>query len=1170
MRIERFDLLAYGSFTEKSLDLSAENANFHLIYGDNEAGKSTALRALIAWLFGIPARTNDNFLHDNPQLRIGGKLKLSSGQELEFVRRKGTKGTLLAPDTEDVIEDTRLHSFIPGDVDESLFTKLYGIDYDRLIAGGQELLQQSGDLGQALFSAASGTASLREILTSLQEGADQYFKPRATTRIVNNRIAQFKEAKSASKEASLPVTEWKKLQKDYADIIQEIEDVEDMITAVSKEKSRLDRLSRIKGPLAERRNVLAKLMEMKDVLILPEDFNESRKEALNKLKTFSEQKEKAEGKIALLKEEAEMLNVREELVSNAEEIMEIYRELGAVEKTIADLPQQDGKRRQLRSEAEKKLRSVRSDLKIDETEKLRPLLNNKKWINGLATQHDLLKQREAEAETSLQELETRQESVSQELSNLPRATFELKDLKAEIAAARKAGDLEKRVAEIKKKAGEAQEACFKEFSRLGRFSGTIESFLATAMPVHHTLDIFDKQLDVHATAVRDLKRKEKELAEEYREAEKSLKSLLAEGEVPSVEDLNELRDTRNKVWQLIKGKYIENEDVEEKILALAPAKELPRFYEQKIEAADHLSDQMRLAADQVVKRAELEAKLESLAASQKEVAEEINRAGEAIAAEQKNWQAIWEPLGIDPGKPGEMKQWLLRADNLVKNLHSSKTLQEEALSLAGELTRLKERIARQIHKFDSAKNLDKMSLEAMLSLCEQQVEQEEALEAKKKKLEQELDQTAIKIEKKQQDLEQIRQDKTSWQQEWSQAIEGLDVKPDLHPHHATERFEQLAAFFDSYDQSEELRKRIYGMKCVIEEFEQKVFNFTGSINFAREGKTANILASELHRCLTESREAMAGLNKIESQIKDLQKEIEESDISIKNAEEQLAALREQAIVDSNDQLESAAEKSQEKRILQDEQRKLEQELARAGDGLSLEALEKEASESDIDALESELSRVNAELKDLQEGRDDLRDQRQTLQNEIKANDGSARAANAAAEAEEHLASIVSGTENYLRLQIAALILEQQIETYRKQNQAPVLARAGQLFSRLTLGSFVNLRDEINDDGKPVLLGVRSSNNEVTVDGMSDGTRDQLYLALRLAALMQHLEHGEPMPFIVDDILIGFDDDRTRACLEILADLAHQTQVILFTHHKRVIELSEELKVSSKICTHALS
>jgi len=816
MRIERFDLLAYGSFTEKSLDLSAENANFHLIYGDNEAGKSTALRALIGWLFGIPARTTDNFLHDNPQLRIGGKLKLSSDQELEFVRRKGAKGTLLAPDTDAVIEDTRLHPFIPDDVDESLFTKLYGINYDRLIAGGQELLQQSGDLGQALFSAASGTASLREILTKLQDGADQYFKPRATTRIVNNHIAQFKEAKNASKEASLPVAEWKSLQKDYAKIVQEIKDVEEKIAAVSKEKSRLDRLNRIKGPLAGRRNVLARLTEMKAVLILPEDFNESRKEALNKLQAFSEQKEKAEGKLALLKKETEMLNIREELLSNAEEIMEIYRELGAVEKTIADLPQQDGKRRQLRNDAEKKLRSVRPDLGIDDTEKLRPLLNNKKWISGLATQHDLLKQKEAEAETNLQELKARQKSINQELSNIPRPTFVLKDLKAEIAAARKAGDLEKRVAETEKKAEEAQEACLEEFSRLGRFSGPIESFLAIAMPVPHTLDYFDKQLDEHTAIVRDLKRKGKEIVEECREVEQALKSLLAEGEVPSVADLNELRASRNKVWHLIKGKYIENEDVEEKLFEFAPEKDLPRLYEQKIEAADYLSDQLRFAADRVVKRAELEAKLESLEKKQKQISDEIIKASEALAAEQRNWQLIWEPLGIDPGKPAEMKQWLLRADNVVKNLHSSKTLREEALNLVGDLTRLKEGITRQIHKFDSAKNLDHMSLEAMLSLCEQQVEQEEALKAKKKKLEQELDETAIKIEKKEQDLEQIRQDIISWQKEWSQAIEGLDVKPDLHPHHATERFEQLVAFFDSYDQSEDLRKRIYKMERVVE------------------------------------------------------------------------------------------------------------------------------------------------------------------------------------------------------------------------------------------------------------------------------------------------------------------------------------------------------------------
>jgi uncharacterized protein YhaN len=88
--------------------------------------------------------------------------------------------------------------------------------------------------------------------------------------------------------------------------------------------------------------------------------------------------------------------------------------------------------------------------------------------------------------------------------------------------------------------------------------------------------------------------------------------------------------------------------------------------------------------------------------------------------------------------------------------------------------------------------------------------------------------------------------------------------------------------------------------------------------------------------------------------------------------------------------------------------------------------------------------------------------------------------------------------------------------------------------------------------------------------MSDGTRDQLYLSLRLATLEQHLSRGEPMPFVVDDILIGFDDNRTKVCLAVLAELAVRTQVLLFTHHRRVLELAGELEATAGIFLHELN
>jgi uncharacterized protein YhaN len=135
------------------------------------------------------------------------------------------------------------------------------------------------------------------------------------------------------------------------------------------------------------------------------------------------------------------------------------------------------------------------------------------------------------------------------------------------------------------------------------------------------------------------------------------------------------------------------------------------------------------------------------------------------------------------------------------------------------------------------------------------------------------------------------------------------------------------------------------------------------------------------------------------------------------------------------------------------------------------------------------------------------------------------------------------------------VLKLAIERYQKKNETPVLNRAGQLFAQLTCGAFSGLRAEL-EQGQAVLLGVRPDGQTlVRVDGLSDGTRDQLYLALRLASLETSLALKEPVPFIVDDVLVLFDDDRAAAALAVLAELARRTQVIAFTHHEHVIEIA---------------
>ena len=88
--------------------------------------------------------------------------------------------------------------------------------------------------------------------------------------------------------------------------------------------------------------------------------------------------------------------------------------------------------------------------------------------------------------------------------------------------------------------------------------------------------------------------------------------------------------------------------------------------------------------------------------------------------------------------------------------------------------------------------------------------------------------------------------------------------------------------------------------------------------------------------------------------------------------------------------------------------------------------------------------------------------------------------------------------------------------------------------------------------------------------MSEGTADQLYLALRIASLERHLERHAPIPFILDDILVNFDDARAAAALEVLAALSERTQVIYFTHHQHLVELAKAKVGEKTLFVHALN
>jgi len=101
--------------------------------------------------------------------------------------------------------------------------------------------------------------------------------------------------------------------------------------------------------------------------------------------------------------------------------------------------------------------------------------------------------------------------------------------------------------------------------------------------------------------------------------------------------------------------------------------------------------------------------------------------------------------------------------------------------------------------------------------------------------------------------------------------------------------------------------------------------------------------------------------------------------------------------------------------------------------------------------------------------------------------------------------------------------------------------------------------------------VVGENNKVSVpiEGLSAGTRDQLYLALRLAGIEQHLKHNQPLPLVIDDLLINFDDERSAATMKYLGELAKKTQVLFFTHHNRMVEIARKAVGGEMLRVHEL-
>ena len=216
-------------------------------------------------------------------------------------------------------------------------------------------------------------------------------------------------------------------------------------------------------------------------------------------------------------------------------------------------------------------------------------------------------------------------------------------------------------------------------------------------------------------------------------------------------------------------------------------------------------------------------------------------------------------------------------------------------------------------------------------------------------------------------------------------------------------------------------------------------------------------------------------------------------------------------------------------------------------------------------MSAELDALAHEIEELEEQRARALDQVASIQGG-QHKQAEAHGAEAAQHEQTLGAALAERSQRYATVRVATALLERAIERYRLENQGPILKRAGELFPRLTDDGYTTLRVGRDERG---IVAVRADGSELAPQGLSTGTRYQLYLALRLASVERFIAFAEPLPLVLDAVTVHVDEARNARTFSVLADIAERVQILFFTHHKGDAELAEKC-TGGRATVHALA
>ncbi len=316
---------------------------------------------------------------------------------------------------------------------------------------------------------------------------------------------------------------------------------------------------------------------------------------------------------------------------------------------------------------------------------------------------------------------------------------------------------------------------------------------------------------------------------------------------------------------------------------------------------------------------------------------------------------------------------------------------------------------------------------------------------------------------------------------------------------------------------------------------------------------------------TKAKEVLHAKNTLEEQLAIFDDELATSNSDKNHINTSIENLLNEAKIASEIEFEDIARHIETKDTLLKRRQVVEDTLQFIAHNKNLDEFMKEFEGLELPVLEYQKTQLEEKLQELQFDKEECTN---IIANQ-KAKIQSLESSNALTELKEEKARLEEqndkALEEYLANALARELLQKAKKKYEKENQPELIKLASEIFAEITDGQWLNISSSIEDN---TLYMQPKKGLALTADKLSQGTREQLYLSLRLAHIKNSSNYKESLPLIVDDILVNFDTIRSTQTAKALSSFVEgqKQQILFFTCHPHIANILQENVKNTKLYT----